>query len=127
MRLIHTIQIQAARDIAMKRFLFKDDLTLATVQTDSFTTEASSILIVEPAETYELSFGDVTLVRGLYLELDQDALVAINGATPFQMRKPADGSVAKLFLEAEIGQISINNPSTDTVLNGVFVCWGDPA
>ena len=126
MRLIHTVQVQTARDTNMKRALFKDDQTLATVQSDSFIGEANSLLAIAASGTYSLPFGNVTVVRGLYLELDQDALVSINGAAPIQMRKPADGTVAKLFIEAEISTVTITNPSTDTVMNGVYACWGDP-
>jgi hypothetical protein len=110
----------------MKRYLFKDDQTLATVQTDSFAKEMNSILAVTMSGSYTLSFGDITLVRGLYLELDQDALVAIKGAAPIQMRKLADGTVAKLFIEAEINQVIVTNPSATTAMNGIVCAWGDP-
>jgi len=127
MRLKHTVQVQAALDAAMKRALFKDDVAAATVQTDSFTGQANSVLSIAPATLESLSFGDVTLVRGLYLEVDLDAKVRLNGSTDvIQLRKAADGTKAKLFIEAEITAVTVENPGAESILTGVFVVWGDP-
>lgn len=128
MRLKHTVQVQAALDTSMRRALFKDDLTSATVQTDAWTKQANSVLSVEPGGLESLSFGDVTLVRGLYLEVDGNARVRLNGASdPIQLTKASDVSKAKLFVEAELTQITVENPSGDTVITGVWVIWGDPS
>jgi len=37
-----------------------------------------------------------------------------------------EGSPAKLFLEANISEVQIENISADTALTGVYVFWGDP-
>ena len=127
MRLKHTVQVQAALDTNMKRALFKDDVTLATVQTDSFAGQANSVLSIDTETLETLSFGDVTVVRGLYLEVDQDAKVWLNGSPDsIQMRKAPDGTKAKLFLEAEITGVSVENTSEDTILTGVYLFWGNP-
>jgi len=68
----------------------------------------------------------VTLVRGLYLEVDKDAKVRLNGATDAIQLRVADGAAcAKLFLEGEITEVTVENPTEDA-LSGVYVCWGDP-
>jgi len=127
MRLRHTVRVQAALDTQMKRALFNDDATLSQVQTDTFTKQANSVLSIPAASIESLSFGDVTLVKGLYLEVDQDALVRINGSTDaIQLRKASGVAKAKLFLEADINQVTVENPVADAALTGVYVIWGDP-
>jgi hypothetical protein len=127
MRLRHTVRVQAALDTQMKRALFNDDATLSQVQTDTFTKQANSVLSIPAASIESLSFGDVTLVKGLYLEVDQDALVRINGSTDaIQIRKASGVGKAKLFLEADINQVTVENPVADAALTGVYVIWGDP-
>jgi hypothetical protein len=127
MRLKHTVRVQAALDTAMKRSLFNDDVTLSQVQTDGFASQANSILSIAAEGSESLSFGDVTLVKGLYLEVDQEALVHLNGsADAIQLRKATGATKAKLFVEADITEVEIENPSTTAVLTGVYVAWGDP-
>jgi len=126
MRLKHTVQVQLALDTNMKRALFKDDQTAATIQTDTFASQVNSVLLVSATSQESLSFGDVTIARGLYLELSGDAKVYLNGSTDaIQMRKASDTGKAKLFLECEITEVSVKNEG-ETDISGVYVCWGDP-
>jgi hypothetical protein len=126
MRLKHTVQVQLTQDAAGKRKLYSDDATSATTDTQAWTAMASGSFSINPAATEPLAFGDVGLVRGVYLEMDQEGTVQVNGGTPLQLRKAADAPKAKLFLEAELTQIAVSNPST-SVLTGVFVLWGSPS
>ena len=126
MRLKHTVQINASLDTDGKRKLFSDDPSTALTDTEGYLNFADSSLRIEPTVTKALSFGDVAQVRGLYLEVNQEAVVAINGTTAIQLRKAPGALVAKLFLEVAISALSVSNPSTTDVLTGVMVCWGDP-
>ena len=127
MRLKHTIQLQVALDTTMRRALFKDDPTLSQVVIDTYAGQSNSILSVEPLATEPITFGDVTLVRGLYLEVDGEAKVYLNGEpTAIQMKIAPEGTKAKLFVEAEVTALSIENTSDTATLTGVFCCWGDP-
>lgn len=127
MRLKHTVQVQLSQDQDMRRKLYSDDLaSVAQTDTSGFARQANSMLNIEPSGIENLTFGDVTLVRGLYLEVDKEAKVRLNGATDALQLRIADGaSVAKLFLECEITQVTVENPAEDT-LSGVYVVWGDP-
>lgn len=128
MRLKHTVQVQAWLDTVFKRALFNDSSATAATQTDAWTKQANSVLSVEPGGLEPLSFGDVTLVRGLYLEVDGNARVRLNGAADaIQLAKASDATKAKLFVEAELTQITVENPSGDTTITGVYVIWGDPS
>lgn len=128
MRLKHQVRVQAALDTGMKRALFSDDATLSQVSTDSFTKEANSVLAIPASATEALSFGDVTLVKGLYLEVDQDAKVRLNGGTEvIQLRKAAGVAKAKFFIEADLTAVTVENPVADAALTGVYVVWGDPS
>lgn len=127
MRLKHQVRIQVALDTGMKRSLFSDDATLSQVSTDSFAKEANSVLDIPAATTESLSFGDITLVKGLYLEVDQDAVVRLNGSTdPIQLRKATGVGKAKLFIEADLTAVTVENPVADAALTGFYVVWGDP-
>lgn len=126
MRLKHVVQVQLYQDTAGKRTLYADETTPATTDTSDYQRQANSLLSIEPDGLESLSFGDVTLVRGFYLEVDQEAKVRLNGAMdPIQLRIAVGATKAKLFLEGEITQVTVENPAEDT-LSGVFVCWGDP-
>jgi len=126
MRVRNTVQVQISLDADGKRKLFSDDQQLSQTMTDQFATQANSVLAIAPSNTENLSLGDVELVRGLYLEVDKEAKVRLNGSSDFiQMRMAPDGVKARLFLEAEITAITVENTSTD-VLSGVYVCFGDP-
>jgi hypothetical protein len=124
MRVKHTVQVQISQDADQKRKLYSDDATSAQTDTSGYTMQSNSLLSVEPSGLENLAFGDVTLVRGLYLEVDKEALVRVNGAAdPVQLRIADGATKAKLLVEAEITQVTVENPSAD-VLSGVYVVWG---
>lgn len=125
MRVRHTVQVEIARDSDMKRKLFSDDPQLSQVVIDTFQHQASSHLSIPAGDTETLGFGDVTLVKGMYLETSVDCLVRINGsADPIPMVK--GNGAAKLFVEADISEVSVENPSAEDILTGIYCVWGDP-
>lgn len=126
MLLKHTVQLQISLDSEAKRKLFADDAVTAATSTNGFASQANSVLTIPPAGLKSLSFGDVQAVRGLYLETSLEALVRLNGAAdPLSLKKADNASATKLFIEAEITQVTVENPGADT-LSGVYVVWGDP-
>ena len=127
MRLKTTVRVQAWLDAAMKRAMFNDDATLSQMQTDGYAKQANSVLSIAPLATETLSFGDVTLVKGIYLEVDQEAKVRLNGGDAIQMRMAVGSTKAKLFLEADVSQVTVENTDDTAVLTGFVCCWGDPS
>lgn len=126
-RVDHTVAPQISRDTAQKLKLFFPDLASEAVSTDQFETEAHSVLSLDPSAVESLSFGDVTLKRGLYLEVNQDCYLRLNGSVDnIPVRLAPNGNKAKVFLEAEITEVQIQNLSTTESLTGVYVVWGDP-
>lgn len=125
MRIKHTVLLRLARDTEMRRLLFSDDSQLAEVVIDDYQRHAQGHIAIANAATESLSFGDVTEVKGVYLELDQDATVRLNGSLDgIVLAKPPGGTVAKLFLEATITAVEIENTS-GAALTGLYVVWGD--
>ena len=126
MRLKHTVQVQLWQDTAGRRKLFDDSATAALTDSSGFDRAANSLLSIDADDTESLTFGDVTLVKGIYLEVDQEVQVTINGASDYLQLRLADGATkAKLFLEADISSVSIENTSDD-VCTGCYCAWGDP-
>jgi hypothetical protein len=127
MRIKHTVLLRMARDTDMRRQLFYDDSQLAEVIIDDYEHEAQGHVAIAASSTGTLSFGDITEVRGLYLELDQDATVRLNGSLDdIVLAIPPGGSVAKFFIEATITAVEIENTGTEE-LSGLYVFWGDEA
>jgi len=125
MRVRHTVQVEIARDTDMKRKLFSDDAQLSQVVIDTFQRQCNSHLSINPASIETLSFGDVTLVKGMYLETDADCLVRLNGSSDAIPIKKSNGA-AKLFLEADISEVTVENQDTENILTGIYCVWGDP-
>lgn len=127
MRLKHTVLVQITQDTDGKRTLYSDESTAAKIDTERFDGQANSLLAIDSETTEVLSLGDVTDVRGLYLEVDQDAIVYLNdSADGIQLKMPPGGTKAKLFLEAEITKVEVENTSATAALSGVYVLWGTP-
>lgn len=128
MRVKHTVLMQLARDTEMRRLFYSDDSQLSQQVIDGFEKHAQGHIAIAAAATESLSFGDVAAVKGLYLEVDQNAKVRINGsATDIVLAKPpsASADAAKLFLEADVTAVEIENPTTEP-LTGIYIVWGDP-
>lgn len=126
-RVSHTVAVRTSRDTEYKQAMWNPDVTLAEEVLDGFEKQANGNFSIPASSTEAIPFGDVDLVRGMYLETDLECSVRLNGSLDAIELKPAEAGVpAKLFLEAVINQVTIENPSTTTALTGVFVFWGDP-
>lgn len=126
LRIRHTVNVRVARDEDMKLGLWLPDLTLSEVVLDEYERAASGSLNIAAAVTESVPLGDVDAVRGLYLEIVGTANVRINGSLDNIAMSQQDATKpAKLFIEALISQVQIENTGT-TDLDGFFCVWGDP-
>ena len=128
MRLSHTLMVQIGQDSEFKKKLVYIEQTAAQVVSDGFEKQANSSFNIAPSGLEAMTFGDVDEVKGLYIESDSEVKVRLNGsADPIQLRKAPDAALAKFFLEADITELTIENPSTENEANGFYTVWGDVA
>lgn len=130
MRVSHKMIVKIGDDADYKDLLFSTDPTLAETVADGFLRQASGRLNVAAAATEDVPFGDVDAVKALYLKVDADCIVKLNGGVEeIQLRKHdtvTTGTSAKLFLEADLSQVEITAPA-DSAVNAVYCVWGDPS
>lgn len=126
-RVSHTVAVRTSRDTEYKKAMWDPDVSLSEVILDVFEKQVSGNLSVDVSSSEDLSFGDIDLVKGMYMEFDSACLVRLNGSLDSLPIDPVEsGKPAKIFLEADINQVQVENLSASTVLTGVFVFWGDP-
>jgi hypothetical protein len=127
MRIKHKVNVRIGEDTDMKNLLFGPDDTLAEQVIDRYERQTSGKFKIAANETESLPLGDITAVKGMFLKINGDALITLNGAdTPIQVRKPGTTSTdyGRLFLEADIASVSIEAPELSAV-EGVYCFWGD--
>ena len=127
-RLVHNIIVQIFRDPEGKRALFSEDEELGKKIITDFEQSNSGNVSIGATSTDTLKFGDVDAVKGLFLEVDQDVDVKLNGGSeilPMRLPNTEAGATAKLFVEADISAVEITVPGA-TAMTGVYVAWGDP-
>lgn len=123
-RVKHKVGVNIGLDTGMKDTLLVTDDTLSEVILDGFDHAVSNIISVDALATEALSLGDLTTVRGLYLKVNADCIVRLNGSTDdIQLKVGGTGQPAKLFLEATITQVEVE---AIAALTGVYCLWGDP-
>ena len=127
----HTVSVQISADTdEKKRRFFTDDL-VQTVETVELTKQVNEDLCIAASATTALSLGTLTAVKGLYLEVQGTlgADVFINGsATAIPLRPLKDAtpaSFAKLFMEADITAVTIQNLDGTDPLIGAYALFGD--
>jgi len=126
-RVDHTVTPQISRDSDQKQKLYFPETAQEAVSLDVFERAANSVLEIAASGVESLGFGDVADVRGFYLEVDQDCYVRINGSLDnIPLKLPSTTGTAKLFMEADLNAVVIQNLSSTAVLSGVYVVWGDP-
>lgn len=127
-RVDHSILLDITRDTGQKRCLFGEDADEAQRILDQNDAQSSNTLAIPASTTETLSFGDVGAPAGLYLEVNQAVNVYLNGsADPIalvpQVATNRNDQVAKLFLEATITQVDVENTNL-TEMTGVYAVWG---
>ena len=118
------VQISADTDGNEKRY-YPETKELVI---DAFDRHSVKNFQVAAAASEALDLSDIAAVRGMYLEVDGDCDVVLNGsATPIEMRKSSTttGVTAKLFIEGIIGSVTIDNTGGAAAVNGDVVLWGD--
>lgn len=127
-RVRHRVYVHTWGDVDEKLTRFMPDPVLQEVLTDEQQKQFNGDISVPPTSSETLSLGDIDAVTGLYLEVDAAAKVRLNGGvenldlTPL---KGASTAKAKLFLEAPITQVEVENEGA-APLTGVYCIWGDP-
>jgi hypothetical protein len=120
------VTVHISDDASGKENLFGPfDDSVVGVVIDSYERQASGKLKIPAGTTEPVSFGDVDQVRGIFLKVDQDAMVRLNGSgDTIQLRRA--GATAKLFLEADLSSLEVAAPAGGDV-QGIYSVWGDPA
>jgi len=126
-RIKHKVRPQIAEDTAMKNLLYGPDDTLSEVTIDSYVRQTSGKISIAQNTNEDVPLGDITAVKGFFLQVNGDCQIKINGsADAIQVRKATDANVdwAKFFIEADISQVNITAPA-DSAISGTFCAWGD--
>lgn len=129
MRIKHKVNVRIANDTDMYNLLFGPDDIRSEVTIDSYTRMSSGLIKVAMNTNENLPLGDVTAVKGIFLQVNQEAVIKLNGGTEtIQMRKPSTSAsvYARLFLEGDISQVNIAAPALAD-LEGIYCVWGDAA
>lgn len=122
-RILLKLNTRIYSDTAKKNALFAPDDALSEEVIDSFDQHSSSDFVIAATASEDLPLGDMDTIKGMYLAVDADCVVKLNGGTEqIQMRKPSTSSLAKLCIEADITQVNITAGAA--TLNGTICVWG---
>lgn len=130
-RIRHQVYAQVYGDTAYKDGRFTPDPDSELLVATGFQRQVNADFSIAALATESLGLGDVSLVRGIYIKVDADCIVRLNGSLDsITLRTPASGTPAfgpKLFMEADITQVQVENISGSDILTGVYCMWGDPS
>ena len=127
MRIKHTVNVNIATDTDMNNLLFGPNKNLAESIYDAYTKQASGTINIGQGANENLDFGDVDSVYGLYLKVDQDCVLKLNGGTEeINITKGTSTTYdfAQFFMEAALTAVNITAPA-DADLTGTYCVWGD--
>ena len=129
-RVKHKILVQIGLDTDFNRKLFFiEDNTSAEVVSDGYDQQTSGNVSVAATSIETLSFGDLTDVKGFYLEMDAACKVRLNGSDDAIDMILPDGVTedpkAKLFIESTLTGVTIENES-GAAITGFYALWGNP-
>ena len=124
MRIRHKIYITIAREASENNYQWKPGDTQSEKIIDVYAKQDNHDFTVTAGNSEDLTFGDITAVKGFYLEVNGDCILRINGSTDdIQLR--ATSSTAKCAMECDISQLTIEAQAAD--ITGTVVFWGDLA
>lgn len=130
MRVVKKVVLTISEDTEGKQIIFKRDDALAEQKLDGFTRAASSIFNIEMSSNEDMSFGDVDIIRHVYIEADGDFNLVFSGGTDILAVKLADTVVGRKAIfdaDVQVTQVNIANPSATAELNGAYAVYGDLA
>ena len=124
----HNVLVQISSDTDGKDKRYYPDSQETTLS--GFDRSSVKDIQVAAAAIDVINFQDITLVKGMYLEVDGDIDLIINGsatAVPLVKGSTAAGTKARFFMEGDITALSLDNSGGAAAVNGVLVMWGDPS
>lgn len=126
-RVKHKVLVQTYRDTSEKNGYYTPDDSSSEVILDGFDKQCNSNLKVPQNTSELLDFGDVDVVKGVYIEANVEAKLKLNGSTDeLQLRKGSTlaGTKAKFFFEGDISSVEVVAPTDEDVV-GEYCVWGD--
>lgn len=129
MRIENLVWSKITEDSAGKDGLWTPDQALNTEVVTNMTRMTGGVFSVAASGTETLSFGDVSAVYGLYIEVDNNFNVVFSGGSDtfnFRRADTTTGRKARCWMEADISSVSITNPSSSVSISGRYVLYGDP-
>jgi hypothetical protein len=137
MRIKHAIAPVISDDENGKEVLFSLDDELAGVTLDGFTEESSGKAVVAIDTAFPLPFGAVdSPAKGLFLVVEGDADVSLNGLDVIQVRRgkltsATNAPTAKLFIEGNFTSVTVT-PKASAVASAStvkfrYALYGTPA
>jgi hypothetical protein len=127
MRIKHKINVQVFDDADGKNKLFAPDDALAEVILDGFTRYTSGRFSVAPETTESLAMGDLTTIRGFWIQADNDCNLTINGGDPIALKVGKAGGTAKAAIECTVTSLSVEAPDEGVTVTGIYLVYGEPA
>jgi len=128
MRIKHKVRVQIARDTDMKNKQFHPDDTEAERVIDGYDGQVNGDLAIPQGTNEDLPTGDLTAIKGIYLEVDKDVKIKLNGgAEELDVATVADANgvtKAEFFLEATLTAVNVAAPASEDV-SGVWCMWGN--
>lgn len=126
-RVKHKVWVNTARDTGMTDLVYGPAETARITQTDTFDQWGGGSFDIPVSDNEDLDLGDVASVKGIYLEVGADVQIKLNGSSDLiQLRRANSiaGQVARFFIEADISQVNVVNPSATEAASGHFHIWG---
>lgn len=130
MRVKHTINPVITDDAEGKDILFGLDEDKAEVVVDGMQRYVAGRFEIPASGNENLTFGDVTDLRFIFVKADGDFNIRMNGGVEvFAVRRAstATGATARFGGEFQLTALNVANPSALVVLRGIWSGYGDPA
>lgn len=124
-RVVHDLDVKILRGANSKRSLINRKSSTTNRTIDGYDAADTKTINIPAATQETILLGDVEAVRGLYIEVSAACTVFLNGSSDGIDLVPAGGvnDSAKLFLEASLTSLAINNPGVSD-LTGIVAVWG---
>ena len=104
----------------------RPDSTLSEVIEDHDVSSSGNIELTASEVDHPLPLGDVVTGRLLYVEVDGDCTIKLDGeATGHKLGAPATGTKAKLLLRSQFTAAPLLTNNGTTVVNAAYFLAGD--
>lgn len=126
MKLEQTVNVRILKDEDVSDLFFGLSTTLAKKQTTEYTKYYSGTFSLAISSSESISFGDITSVKGIFLVVDKDCSLYLNGSTdpiPLIKHTETTAATATFFMNAAISSLSIE--SDTEALTGFYCAWGE--